>query len=216
MRKYLSVVVILPILLFPLGQLWAADDLNGILEKIKTRERSLKTFIATFSQTKKTQLLKEPLLSVGMIYFDNRGRLLFQVTSPSPVTILFKGGELITWYPDLSKVKKRYVGAGAVKKYFGLGNTVEELKKQYHIELSPESKEEHYRLRLTPRTESMAKRIEIIGVEVGRDTWLPATIHFREQGGDFTTIKLDFISINEPLPPDIFKIDIPEKKGDAF
>lgn len=216
MRKYLSVVVILPILLFPLGQLWAADDLNGILEKIKTRERSLKTFIATFSQTKKTQLLKEPLLSVGMIYFDNRGRLLFQVTSPSPVTILFKGGELITWYPDLSKSQKRYVGAGAVKKYFGLGNTVEELKKQYHIELSPQAKEGHYRLKFTPRTESMAKGIETIEVEGRRDTWLPATIHFREKGGDSTTIKLDFMSINKPLPPDIFKIDIPEKKGDTF
>ncbi len=215
MRKYFLVIVITLIMFFPPG-VPAADDLNVILDKIKTREMSMKTFTAAFSQTKKTELLKAPLLSSGMIYFDNRGRLLFQVTSPSPVMVLFKGGELITWYPDLSKAEKRYVGAGAVKKYFGLGNTVEELKKQYHIALGPQGKEEYYRLKLTPRTESMAKRIESIEVEVRHDSWLPVTIHFREKGGDITTITLDFMSINKPLPPDIFKIDIPEEKGDVF
>ncbi len=216
MRRYLPVIIILLILLFPLGKLSAGDDLMGVLEKIKAREKSLKTFTAAFSQTKKTQLLKTPLLSGGMIYFDAKGRVLFQVTSPSPVTVILRGGELITWYPDLAKAKKRYVGAGAVKKYFGIGDTVGELQKLYRIDLASTENGENYRLKLTPRAGDMAKRIEIIEVEVQRDAWLPATIHFREKGGDFTTIKLDFISINEPLPTDIFKVHIPEENGDAF
>lgn len=216
MKKYSRLIVIMLILLFPVGALSAEDDLTGILAKIKTQEQSMKTFTAAFSQTKKTQLLKAPLLSRGMIYFDNDGRLLFQVTSPSPLTVLFAGGELIVWYPDLSKVEKRYVGARAVTKYFGIGNTVEELKKQYHIEGAQEAKKQYYRLKLTPRGEEMAHRIEAIEVEVRRDTWLPATIHFREKGGDFTTVTLDFMSINKPLPPDIFTIDMPEEKSDTF
>jgi len=214
MRRMLPIIVTALFLVCSPGA-QAFDDLTDILEKIKTKERSLKTFTAAFSQTKETPLLRDPLRSNGMIYFDHRGRLLFQITGPSPVMILFKGGELITRYPDLGKVERRYIGSGAVRKYFGIGSTVEELTQQYHIGLIPPAGELHYRLTLVPRDEDMARRIESIEVTIRRDIWLPVSIRLGEGGDDNTAISLDFISINKPLPPGIFRVNIPQGGDDS-
>jgi outer membrane lipoprotein-sorting protein len=189
----------------------SASELTSVIKRIKEHEANLKTFIATFTQTKRTTLLEQPLESKGLIYFDSRGKMLLSVTTPSRVKILFDDNRMIISYPDVSETQERYLGGESiVKKYFGIGASIEEMRKQYALALLPKTNAGHYHLKLTPKAPAMAKRIDAIEVYVSPKYWLPERIQVWETEGDITSILLDFTSINTPLPPDIFEIDLRE------
>ena len=192
------------------------SELTWVIKNIKEKEKGLKTFTAKFVQTKKTYLLQEPLHSEGVIYFDRTGRILLRVISPSPLIVLLKDNMLLVYYPDLSKSEERYLGRtdDILKKYFSIGQSIEELKKQYAIQLVSKTHPDGYRLKLIPKMKAITRYIETIEVLVSPKHWLPERIHFEEVKGDNTSLRLQFISINEPLPSGIFTIDVPKDDGD--
>ncbi len=188
------------------------SELNWVIKNIKEKEKSLKTFTAKFVQNKKTELLQEPLYSEGLIYFDCTGKMLLKVTSPSPLVFLLKNNLLLIYDPDSAKAKKRRLGKSdnILKKYFGIGQSVEELKKRYEVQLTSKTDSGRYQLKLTPKMRAIARHIDTIQVVVNPKHWLPERIHFKEVNGDQTSLRLQFTSINEPLPRSIFSINVPE------
>ena len=189
--------------------LLSEKDLSQVIENIKKREQNLKTFTAKFVQTKKTFLLREPIESEGLIYFERPDKVLFKVKHPSPMIVLIKKGQMQIYYPDFSKFEKRDIeGAGEIiKKYFGIGQSLEALKKEFQLKII--SATDRYDLQLIPKKAAIAKRIDVIEITVNAKTWLLERIHFKESKGDYTTIRLHFTSINQPLSPGIFSIPLP-------
>ncbi len=188
------------------------SELSRVMRNIKENEKTLKTFTAKFVQTEKTRLLQEPLHSEGLIYFDSAGKMLWKVTSPSPMIVLVKNNFVLTYYPDLKKAKKKRLGRSdnILKKYFGVGQPVKQLKKQYEIQLVSKTGSGHYHLRLIPKKRAMAKHITAIDVIVNPKTWLPEQVHFKQAHGDHTSVRIQYDSVNEPLPPGIFSINMVE------
>ncbi|MFH1992110.1 MAG: outer membrane lipoprotein carrier protein LolA [Pseudomonadota bacterium] len=213
-----ALMVMILYLLLLCGQVFASEkqsepesELSRVLECIKKKEKTLKTFTATFRQIKKTYLLNEPLTSEGLIYFDSSGKLLMKVTSPSPLLILFKNSSLLVYYPEIAKAEKRYIGnaESIFKEYFGIAQPVEALKQQYDIQLSSETHSDGYVLKMIPKIKDIAKHIDRIEVFVNPETWLPERIFFTEVKGDRTELWLQFTAVNQPLPPGIFSIILP-------
>ncbi|MCJ7775593.1 MAG: outer membrane lipoprotein carrier protein LolA [Desulfobulbaceae bacterium] len=194
----------------------STSKLDWIIKNIQGKEKSLKTFTARMVQTKKTRLLREPLHSEGFIYFDYTGKMLLKITVPSPLIVLLKNNMLVLYYPDLSKVKETYIGNNVLREYFGIGQSVEELRKRYLIRLMSETPTDGYHLELIPKHKTIAKHIDSIEVTVGRENWLPQRICFKEKAGDWSDIRLEFISINEPLPAGVFTFNFPEKDDERF
>ena len=192
------------------------SELSRVIENIKKKEKSLKTFSAKFVQNKTTHLLQEPLHSEGLIYFDYTGKMLLEVTSPSPLVLLLKNNLLLVYNPDLSRAKKRHLGkrGNILNKYFGIGQSVEELKKGYKIQLTSRTDSGAYQLKLIPKMKAMTRHIDMIEVSVNPKNWLPEQISFKESRGDQTSVWLEFTSINEPLPRGIFTIEVPEDNED--
>jgi outer membrane lipoprotein-sorting protein len=192
----------------------AESELNRVISNIKKKEKTLKTFAATFKQTKQSQLLREPLQSEGLIYFDMNGNILMQVISPSPLTLLLKNNQLVLYYPDLSRVEKKTFGKtdNIFRKYLGIGEPVEALKKKFEIKLVTNSHLKGYLLKMIPKDKTAAKYMAMIEILVDPEHWLPEQIYFKEQEGDYTHIQLQFTSVNAPLPPDIFVIELPGNK----
>ena len=209
---FLGLILFLnPCPVFPSGTgLQPESELSQVMKNMEEKGKSLKTLMARFIQTKKTRLLKEPLRSEGMVYFDSTEKMLFQVTSPSSVMILFKKGMLFIYYPDLSRVKEKYLGSNSLKKYLGIDQSIEGFRKQYSVQLVSKKKSGMYHLKLTPKIKAIAKRIDSIEIEVNPTQWLPERICFKEKEGGYTSIHLEYTSINKPLPPGIFKINVPD------
>jgi len=169
-------------------------ELGWVIEKIKDKESTLKTFSAKFVQTARTCLLNEPLHSEGLVYFDSAGKMLWKVTSPSPSMVLLKNGLLLVCDPDLSKCEKKRLPKtnNILRKYFGIGQSTEELKKHYEIQLVPKTGSQSYHLKLIPKRKAIAKHIDTIEVVVGPKQWLPEWIHIKEANGDQTSVSLQF------------------------
>jgi len=192
------------------------SELKWLLEQMKERETTLTSLVADFIQTKKTRLLREPLQSKGQIYYDSTGKMLVKVTSPSSAMVLIRDSLVLTYYPDLSRVEKRYLGNNIIRKYLGIGMSIDELRKLYRIKIVSKIPGNGYRVKLTPVTETIMKRIETIEIETKPTQWLPEYIFFKEKGGDSTAIRLQFTSVNKPLPESIFTITIPKEQREEY
>jgi len=192
------------------------SGLIDVIKNIKNKEKSLMTFTARMVQTRKTSLLKEPLRSEGLIYFEHTGKILLNITSPSQFMILIKKNTMLIYHPDLPKVEKRYLGNNILKKYFGIGQSIEELHEQYSINLVNDTSSDTYHLKLMPKINAIARHVDSIEVFVSTKHWLPVKIYLKESEGDWTSIELEFISINKALPPDIFIINLPEDYENDF
>lgn len=188
------------------------SELARVLKNIKETEKTLRTFSATFIQVKTSPLLRETLNSEGLIYFDVRGKMLIQVTLPSPLMFLLTQNTIIVQYPGSSGVEKNVFGNvdNLLQDYLGVGESVEALKKKYDIRLNGKAPSGGYLLTMIPKIKTTLRHIESIDVVVSPKNWLPEQIHFKEKQGGEASIRLHFISINEPLPRDIFAIELPE------
>jgi outer membrane lipoprotein-sorting protein len=222
LKRYVSpiclslILVLFPCQLFPSeSDLRLEPELSWVMKRIKGRERSLKTFTARFVQVKKTCLLKKALRSEGVIYFDRTGKMLVRTISPSPLIVLLKANTLLTFYPDLSEAEEIYLGSShdIFKEYFGIGQSIKELQRQYAIQVVSKTDSDVFHLKLIPKMKPIIKYIEKIEVVVSSEHWLPERIRFKEVKGDNTSISLQFTSINEPLPSGIFTIDVPKDNG---
>jgi outer membrane lipoprotein-sorting protein len=225
MNRYIaSILIIICLFLFPVHVFsseaghQSASELVRVIKNIKDKEKTLKTFIATFQQIKKSQLLRETLKSEGLIYFDISGKILIKVIHPSLLTLLLKDNMQVIYYPDLAKAEKKILGIttkNILSKYFGIGQSIETIQKQFEISLDDKISSGRYHLKMIPKNTVTARHVDMIEVVVNEKNGLPEQIYFKEKQGDHTAITLDYTSINEPLPPSIFSIELPkENKND--
>lgn len=220
MNRYTaSILIIICLSLIPLyafsseADHQSTSELVRVIKNIKEKEKTLKTFIATFSQTKKSQLLRETLKSEGLIYFDISGKILIKVIHPSLITLLLKDNMKVIYYPDLAKAEKKILGItteNILSKYFGIGQSIATIQKQFEISLDDKISSGGYHLKMIPKNNVTARYIDLIEVVVNPKNGLPEQIYLKEKHGDHTAIQLEYKTINEPIPPGIFSITLPE------
>jgi outer membrane lipoprotein-sorting protein len=223
MNRYIApILIIMGLFLFPLytssseADHQSTSELVRVIKSIKEKEKTLKTFVATFSQIKKSQLLRETLKSEGLIYVDFSGKILIKVIHPSQITLLLKDNMRVIYYPDLHKAEKTIIGRtdNILSKYLGIGQPVEMIQKQFDISLGDKMSSGRYLIKMIPKNNITARHIDLIEVVVSPKNGLPEQIYFKEKHGDYTNIKLEYIVINEPIPPGIFSIALPKDNTD--
>ena len=127
------------------------SELSRVIKKIKERETTLKTFTATFKQTNTSDLLREPLHSEGIVYFDMDGRMLMKVISPSPLILLLKENRRIVYYPDIAKTEEASLGTtdNILRQFLHIGESIKTLKETFEIELAASPSGKNYNLKMT-------------------------------------------------------------------
>ena len=219
MNRYIApILIVICLSLFPLhvfsseADHQSTSELVRVITSIKEKEKTLKTFVATFLQIKKSHLLRETLKSEGLIYVDFSGKILIKVIHPSLLTLLLKDNMQIIYYPDLARAEKKILGRtdNILSKYMGIGKPIKMIQKQFEIGLGDKISSGGYHLKMIPKNKAMARHIDMIEVVVNQKNGLPEQIYIKEKQGDHTAIQLEYKAINEPLPPGIFSIELPE------
>lgn len=220
--KILSIILML-ILLYPAmpalssetqkPAIWTVDD---VLLHLKDRQRTLATFIAGFKQIQQNSLFDQPQVSEGTLFFDHNGKLLMKMTTPEAYLVFITDQEMIMGVPGSPSYRqKNLTGRNTFfKRVMGIGQSIDQLKNQYDIQMATTPCKETCELRLTPLKKSRRTPFASIRATIDTLQWLPETIHLEETGGDVTTFHLQFTSINQPLPDRIFDIPLPDKKAD--
>jgi len=188
--------------------------LQEVLIAVKNQENSLTTFIAGFKQIKKTELLVEPLISAGKIFFSRSGKIRVQVQSPDPFEVLLANKKLVIFDPVSNRVKTKYIGSkdAFMQKYFGFGLSLSQLKERYKISAIFDDQTGSYIIKLYPKKKSVSKIIQLVEITVKKPLWLPEKLFFLEKKGDSTELQLQYEAINEDLPQKTFDIKLPLKE----
>ena len=136
------------------------------------------------------------------------------MTTPSPMNVLLKDGMLTISYPDLSETQQRYIGV-SVTDFLGSRESFEDMQERFSVRVVRETPGENSVLELIPKSSAMGRRIASIQVQVNLRTSLPEVVSISEKGGDETTVHLEFISLNEPLPPHLFDLPVKEERREG-
>ncbi len=187
----------------------AADPATlRILERIRARETSLRTFSARFEQIQKSQLFEQIVRSEGIIHYDARGKLLFRVTAPAPLWIIFDCGTIMIHDPEQGRTRRRDVGSrqNLLKRYFGLGESLEELLRRFDIQAVENRPLPGVTLRMIPREDRLSKQVRLISADVDDKSWLPREIFIQRSETEWSRIRLEFTRLDQPLPADAFDV----------
>ena len=204
--------------------LWGADaesvdgqiSLEQILSNIKESELKVKTFTASFKQFQQNHLLMAPLVSRGLMSYDHSGKLLMEISHPEPYVILLNDRMIIMGDPVKKTFKKKsFPGRDALlKRYMGAGQPIEVLKQKYDIRLVNDCTGTDCRLDLVPKKRDRKMPFQFIRVTIDTRQWLPKRIRLEEPNNDYTEFELSYLTINSPLPEDLFTIDLSSEELD--
>ena len=195
-----------------------ALSMDEVLQNLITRQETLTTFIAEFQQFQENELFTEPQQSAGTLYFDRVGKLLMQMSQPEPYVVLLTNGKMITGSPGSDLRQKNLPGGKTfLQKILGMGRSVDQLKKQFQIQMSFKPDGYHYELEFKPFKTSRRMPYSEIQAEIDGLQWLPVRLHLVEPRGDSVRFTFQFTAINSPLPQGIFDIgpiDTPSTASD--
>jgi len=205
---------ILVLILIAVPTMSTADEktltLDEVLFHLKTREQTLDTFSADFRQVQRSALFEKPQTSEGRLYFDRSGKLLMKMTMPETFFVFLTGRKMISGTPGSPYRQKTLPGSNPFfKQILGTGRSVDQLKRQFNIQLTNVVKGQGCDIEFHPLKKK--RRMPFVSLQASINTrlWLPETVRLRESGGDVTVFFLTFTAINEPLPDGIFDIEAP-------
>jgi outer membrane lipoprotein-sorting protein len=190
----------------------ANERLGALLDRMQLEQAAVETLEADFIQLKESQFLMAPAESAGLFSYAAPDRVRWEHRSPTPISLLITGDEMITWYRDLEKVERMLVGRHSqrILEYLGATGSVEQLRKYFSVRLELNNdRSQPYRLELTPRYSRIAKRLEKMVVWVDPELFLLSRLRLVEPDGDLTEYRFLRLRVNGGLPQERFDLDLP-------
>ncbi|MFZ0787113.1 MAG: outer membrane lipoprotein-sorting protein [Candidatus Acidiferrales bacterium] len=187
-------------------------SLDSILAQLDAEARDFHSLAADVERTKVTVVVNDRSTEIGTIAV--RGdKMLLEMKTPDPRTILRNGDTLYVYTPGLKRVEEYNLGKNksAVDQFLllGFGTAGAELRKGYLITVLPETTVGDHKtveLELTPKSDAVRAQISKIEIWLDESTWLPVEQQFFETGsGDYSIVKYSKIVRNAPVPESDFK-----------
>jgi outer membrane lipoprotein-sorting protein len=189
-----------------------SERLGALLDRMQLEQAAVETLEADFVQLKESQFLMAPAESAGQFSYSAPDRVRWEHRSPTPISLLITGDEMVTWYRDLEKVERMLVGRHSqrILEYLGATGSVEQLRKYFSVRLELNSdRSQPYQLELTPRYSRIAKRLQRMVVWVDPELFLLSRLRLVEPDGDLTEYRFNRLRVNGGLPPERFDLDLP-------
>ena len=201
----MQILLVLPVMV--LADQNRSFTLDEVLQHLHTRQLTLTTLVAKFQQIQHNELFAEPQKSAGTLYFDRADKLLIKMHQPEPYFVLLTDGKMISGTPGSTPRSKDLPGdKTSFPERLGIDQSVHQLKKQFTLLMNHNPDGHIYGLELKPRKVNRRMPYASIQAEIDSHLWLPVNLKLIEPGGDWVYFAFDFITLNSPLPENIFNI----------
>jgi outer membrane lipoprotein carrier protein len=190
-------------------------DVDEVLRRFESAQEATRTLEAVFSQTKASELLGEPQLSEGRIFYAKPDKFLWSYEVPNETRMVIHGNTMLTWYKDLGKAsrvditRKRH----RIFQYFAIGEGASALKERFLVQIRPPAegdREGSIHLELTPRKKRVRTRLQKMELWLDGDLYMPVRIRYEEGNGDFTDFVFSELQPDVEIPESRFSLDLPE------
>jgi outer membrane lipoprotein-sorting protein len=188
-------------------------SLEQVLSEFDRVQANVQTLTAEFTETKVSQLLKEPIVSQGRFYMTKPNAVMWEYTAPESMQFVIANDEYVGYYPKRKRAERRNVRrwTDQIFRYFGLGQGSAELKKFYDIRLGENdaSTDGTYVLVLEPRKRRVKKRMQDVRIWVDGSTHLPVRVQYSDKAGNTREVRFAKMELNPVLSTQIYNLDIP-------
>jgi outer membrane lipoprotein carrier protein len=196
------VPVALPILAGTQGQL----DRDSILRQLARTQREVEDFTADLIQEKRISLLRENVVSHGVIQFKRPNKVLIELFNPDPSLMVVDGNSL--WhYFKRERVAQRYRvdSTPMLNRYLMILDNP--LTGEW-AELASIRREGDFAvLEMVPgEAEAIFSKITFW---VSTHDWLIRKLALHEKSGDLTILSYENIRVNTGIPDSHFTLDLP-------
>ena len=196
------------------SSLSSMDRVTALIERMRIEQKSFRSLQAQFEQRTESEMLVEPEVAKGAFFYEAPDKVRWEYYEPTPKIILVNGDQMTTWYQDLGKAETLRVGrhSDRVLKYLGASGSLETLMEYFTLRVRwPEAGSDGapFRLTLSPLYERIAKRLEVIHVDVDSQRFIPIRLHYVEPNGDETDYVFKGVETNNELDSALFELDLP-------
>jgi outer membrane lipoprotein-sorting protein len=186
--------------------------LSNVLEELDVSAKNFHSLSADVERTKVTVVVNDRSTESGTILV--RGdKMLLDLKTPDPRTILRSGDTLYVYTPGLKRVEEYNLGKNrALVDQFlllGFGTNGKELRKGFAITVLREEKLDDRKtvvLELTPKSEAVRNQYAKMQIWLDESNWLPVQQQFYEAGsGDYSIVRYSKMVRNPGIDDSQFK-----------
>jgi len=191
----------------------ARERLSVLIQRVKLEQNHVETMSAAFRQEKKSEMLTEPSVDLGLFYYRAPDQVRWEYQEPEAMLVVIDGEELVTYYQEQGLAERASIGdiSEQVFKYLGASGSLDKLAEFFEVTaFFPEKPGDPYHLSLEPRYSRIERRL--LGMEIWIDpkSYQPTQFKYLQPGGDETSYRFENLTINQPLADDLFAVRLPE------
>lgn len=191
--------------------------LKSVLQELDREAKTFGSLTANIERTKVTVVVNVKSTETGFISVRGE-KMLLELKSPDPRTVLRTGDALYVYNPGLKRVEEYNLGKHRelVDEFLllGFGTSGKELKKGFLVTLLGEpliDSQKTVLLELTPKSAQVRNQISKIHLWLDQSSWLPVQQKFFETGtNDYFVIRYSNMVRNAEIPNSRFRARWPK------
>lgn len=186
-----------------------AAETKSMIETINRKSASIKTISCSFTQEKKMSMLNDKLVSRGVMYYSNAGKLRWEYTSPYSYILVINNNTVTM----KSGSRKSTVDMSTSKLFQAIARimagsvTGKSLSNNRDFNVKMYCYNEYWAADLEPKEANMKKMFKYIRLYFNTTHTLVYKVEIVEKNGDVTTIKLNNIETNKQISNSKFTVD---------
>ena len=177
------------------------------LSDLADRAVEVETYQASFTQEKITPLLRDPILSNGIIRVAG-GVARWDTLLPYRSTMLISQGELRLYYPEQQTLEVYDLGERLDAMAASPIPDLELLRESFSLE-TVERGDEAVQMLLLPREEELQENVSEVRVTLDPARGVLTGIEITDPDGDLTVLKFEDITLNPELSADELALEVP-------
>jgi len=186
----------------------AETELVTVKSNIKAKNIEINTLICPFTQTKKMMVLKENVITKGMMYFEKPNKFRWEYTGDNPFVFVQNGDKYFTKINDkVTEIKDnsaRLFQEISKLVISSINGDILENTKKFKTEFLENSN--IVVVNLIPTSKTMQNFISKIQLHFSKTTFLVTKIEIYEGGEDMTTIQFENVKVNEIFGKRLFEL----------
>jgi outer membrane lipoprotein carrier protein len=191
------------------AQSLSAQDIEGLLAKIRERRAAAPHVQADFREEKTIHLMNRPIVSSGKVWFEPPNKFRREVRGNSPSLTVCDGRQLWIYYPNFKTAEHYELGKrsplDAAIATINTALNLEDVEKTF--QLSGSRTDQGYQLHLLPRSASMKRNFQSFDLWLNQDLFATRTEMSQPNGDRIVTVYSN--QSRAPIPPTMFQFTPP-------
>jgi outer membrane lipoprotein-sorting protein len=201
------------VLLLPFSASADETTVDDVLDAIRAASNEIRTARGTYSQTRRLEIIPEPLTDTGVFYVDRRDasatRTLLAIDGEFGARHLLIGSTMTVVYPEFKEAEVYDLSEPRLRSFQSLMTLQVPMNLQdlFAVTLG-DTTDQLWRLQLEPKDESVRKLLMSASVDVDRKSGFVTRMQTKDTNGDTMEVSITSFDSNVELDGSVFSLSL--------